>query len=92
MPKLPICKILLRLGNLKPGHKWLFRWFFEPKLFKLNCAPGPGSIKKLSKRLETEPSLIAEAEAALRVGVHWETQARPPHEHRVCQGWIHLSS
>lgn len=50
------------------------------------CLPsGPGSIKRLATRLEAEPALAAEAEAALRVGVHWETQTRPPHEHRVCQ-------
>merc|ERR1712159_535226 len=34
---------------------------------------------------EPSPQLIQDAEAALRVGVHWETQARPPHTHRVCQ-------
>ena len=50
------------------------------------CLPsGAGSIRSLSKRLSAEPSLIEAAEAALRVGVHWETQARPPREHRVCQ-------
>lgn len=41
------------------------------------------SIKNLARALT--PQLIEEAEAALRVGVHWDTQARPPHTHRVCQ-------
>ena len=50
------------------------------------CLPsGAGSIKRLATRLEAEPNLAEEAEAALRVGVHWDTQARPPHQHLVCQ-------
>ena len=50
------------------------------------CLPSSaGSIKRLSTRLAPDANLVAEAEAALRVGVHWETQVRPPREHRVCQ-------
>jgi hypothetical protein len=45
--------------------------------------PSSSSIKNLARALT--PRLVADAEAALRVGVHWETQARPPHTHRVCQ-------
>jgi len=44
-----------------------------------------GSIAKLGSRLEDDRALAAAAEAALRVGIHWGTQVRPPKEHRVCQ-------
>ena len=45
----------------------------------------PVAMRDLAQTLEASPRLIEEAEAALRVGVHWDTQARPPHTHRVCQ-------
>ena len=46
---------------------------------------GESGIKDLALTLNASPRLIEDAEAALRVGVHWNTQARPPHTHRVCQ-------
>jgi hypothetical protein len=47
---------------------------------------GRDSLTELAARLRTEPNLVEEAEAALRVGVHWETSVAPPLEHhRVCQ-------
>jgi hypothetical protein len=45
----------------------------------------PKNMRGLAHKLEASPRLIEDAEAALRVGVHWNTQARPPHTHRVCQ-------
>ena len=39
----------------------------------------------LGARLAADPALVAAAEAALRVGVMWDTQAKPPATHRVCQ-------
>ena len=44
-----------------------------------------GSIRELGNRLKREEGLSEAVAAALRVGVHWETQAKPPHTHRVCQ-------
>ena len=50
------------------------------------CMPTTtASIGELGARLNGDPRLVAEAEAALRVGVHWDTQVRPPHTHRVAQ-------
>ena len=46
---------------------------------------GRDSLTELAERLRTEPNMVEQAEAALRVGVHWETSVAPPHEHRVCQ-------
>ena len=46
---------------------------------------GSGSIKSLGERLSSDAALSSAAAAALRVGVHWETQVQPPGEHRVCQ-------
>ena len=46
---------------------------------------GRGSLAELAARLTAEPNLVEQAEAALRVGVHWETSVAPPLEHRVCQ-------
>jgi hypothetical protein len=46
---------------------------------------GRDSLTELAARLRTEPNLVEQAEAALRVGVHWETSVAPPLEHRVCQ-------
>jgi len=46
---------------------------------------GRGSLAELAARLRTEPNLVEQAVAALRVGVHWETSVAPPLEHRVCQ-------
>ncbi|KOO32113.1 protein-tyrosine dual specificity domain protein [Chrysochromulina tobinii] len=46
---------------------------------------GRDSLAELAARLRTEPNLVEQAEAALRVGVHWETSVAPPLEHRVCQ-------
>ena len=43
------------------------------------------AIKQLSARLAADPALRAAATGALRVGVHWDTQVRPPGTHRVCQ-------
>jgi len=43
------------------------------------------SIAKISSRLAADPALAAAAAAALRVGVHWDTQVKPPGQHRVCQ-------
>mmetsp|Transcript_37228 Transcript_37228/g.63943 ORF Transcript_37228/g.63943 Transcript_37228/m.63943 type:complete len:337 (-) Transcript_37228:175-1185(-) len=45
----------------------------------------PGAIAQLSERLAASPDLEAAVVAALRVGVHWSTQAKPPHTHRVAQ-------
>ena len=45
----------------------------------------PHGIGELGQRLHTDQSLLAAAEAALRVGVMWDTQVKPPHTHRVCQ-------
>jgi hypothetical protein len=42
------------------------------------------SILELNTQLNNT-KLVKEAEAALRVGVHWETSVKPPLEHRVCQ-------
>ena len=39
----------------------------------------------LGERLRGDAALTAAAEAALRVGVMWDTQVRPPATHRVCQ-------
>ena len=50
------------------------------------CMPTTtASIGELGERLNGDPGLVAAAEAALRVGVHWDTQVRPPHTHRVAQ-------
>ena len=46
---------------------------------------GRDSLTELAARLRTEPNLVEQAEAALRVGVHWETSVAPPLKHRVCQ-------
>ena len=43
------------------------------------------ALAELNERLAAEPQLAAAAEAALRVGVHWDAQAKPPHTHRVAQ-------
>lgn len=48
------------------------------------------SMRQLAERLRSEEHLASRAEAALRVGVHWDTQVRPlpanPHHgHRVAQ-------
>ena len=45
----------------------------------------PRNMRGLAHKLEASPRLVQDAENALRVGVHWGTQARPPHTHRVCQ-------
>uniref|UniRef100_A0A7S3AFC1 Macro domain-containing protein n=1 Tax=Haptolina ericina TaxID=156174 RepID=A0A7S3AFC1_9EUKA len=45
----------------------------------------PSSLSKLNAKLLASPELAAAAEAAVRVGVHWDTQAKPPHTHRVAQ-------
>jgi len=42
-------------------------------------------MRDLGMRLKNDATLAADAEAALRVGVHWDTQCRPPSTHRVCQ-------
>ena len=39
----------------------------------------------LGARLHADSELAAAAEAALRVGVMWDTQVKPPGAHRVCQ-------
>lgn len=44
-----------------------------------------GAIRELGERLNADATLVAKAEAQLRVGVHWDTQAKPPNQHRVCQ-------
>ena len=43
------------------------------------------AMRELGARLHEAPGLWERAEAALRVGVHWDTQVRPPHTHRVAQ-------
>ena len=43
------------------------------------------AIAELATQLTAEPALVAAAEAALRVGVHWSTSVTPPYEHRVAQ-------
>ena len=43
------------------------------------------SLNGLAKRLKKDPLLVAAAENALRVGVHWETSVKPPSNNRVCQ-------
>eukprot|EP00614_Pseudopedinella_elastica_P017427 CAMPEP_0172654222 /NCGR_PEP_ID=MMETSP1068-20121228/244221_1 /TAXON_ID=35684 /ORGANISM="Pseudopedinella elastica, Strain CCMP716" /LENGTH=566 /DNA_ID=CAMNT_0013468663 /DNA_START=507 /DNA_END=2207 /DNA_ORIENTATION=+ len=45
----------------------------------------PKSMGALGERLEADPAFAAEAEAALRVGVHWETSVKPPATHTVSQ-------
>lgn len=64
-------------GNSK-GHTWTMQNGYA-------MPSSPTSLAKLNKRLATEPDLAMAAEAAMRVGVHWDTQARPPHTHRVAQ-------
>ena len=46
---------------------------------------GRGSMAALGAALQADPALVAQAEAALRVAVHWDTQVKPPHTHRVAQ-------
>jgi len=36
------------------------------------------------QRLKSDTELVRNVEAALRVGVHWETSVKPPATHRVC--------
>ena len=43
------------------------------------------SLAELALRLRVESELVEQAEAALRVGVHWETSVMPPIKHSVCQ-------
>ena len=43
------------------------------------------AMRELGARFKKDAALADEAEKALRVGVHWDTQCRPPHTHRVCQ-------
>lgn len=43
------------------------------------------AMGKLGARLRDEAGLAARAEESLRVGVHWETQVRPPKTHNVAQ-------
>ena len=43
------------------------------------------AMQELGTRLANEEGLAEKAEAALQVGVHWDTEASPPHTHRVCQ-------
>ncbi|KAL1530149.1 hypothetical protein AB1Y20_001065 [Prymnesium parvum] len=43
------------------------------------------SIAELAAVLRSNPDMVAAAEDALRVGVHWDTQVKPPHTHRVLQ-------
>jgi len=65
------------LGNAK-GQLWQMQnGYALPKT--------PSSLAGLNERLAANPELSAAAEAALRVGVHWDTQAKPPHTHRVAQ-------
>jgi len=45
----------------------------------------PKAMAALGARLRDEPALAARAHGALRVGVHWATQAKPPKTHRVAQ-------
>lgn len=45
----------------------------------------PAALAALAARLREDPDLAARAEGALRVGVHWATQAKPPHSHLVAQ-------
>jgi len=50
------------------------------------CMPSrPGAMAELGALLNANPALVAQAEAALKVGVHWETQVAPPGTHSVCQ-------
>ena len=43
------------------------------------------SMGRLGARLEADPSLVAQAEEALRVGVQWDTEVECRSGHRVCQ-------
>ena len=45
----------------------------------------PNSMGELGARLNAHPDLVEEAEAALRIGVHWSTSVKPPAEHEVAQ-------
>ena len=45
----------------------------------------PASMGELGRRLRADAALVEAAEAALRVGVMWDTQVKPPATHRVCQ-------
>ena len=47
--------------------------------------PSGAPMRKLGERLKADAQLAAACEAALKVGVHWDTQAKPPHTHNVCQ-------
>lgn len=43
------------------------------------------AMKELEQTLGSNADLVAEAEAALRIAVHWDTQVRPPGTHTVAQ-------
>ena len=43
------------------------------------------SLRQLGTRLAADPDLKEQAEAALRVGVHWDTSVKPPATHTVAQ-------
>lgn len=43
------------------------------------------AMREVGNKLKKDAILAKEAEGALRVGVHWDTQAMPPNTHRVCQ-------
>ena len=50
------------------------------------CLPAtPAAMGTLGARLTADADLTAKAEAALRVGVMWDTSVKPPAQHRVCQ-------
>eukprot|EP00622_Pseudochattonella_farcimen_P004239 FR739586.1.p1 GENE.FR739586.1~~FR739586.1.p1 ORF type:complete len:251 (+),score=19.41 FR739586.1:47-799(+) len=42
-------------------------------------------MRELGDRLAADPHLVAEAEASLRIGVHWSTSVKPPAKHEVAQ-------
>lgn len=45
----------------------------------------PQTMAELGRRLNADPALVEEAEAALRVGCHWSTSVKPPATHEVAQ-------
>ena len=70
------------LGNGDPNGSSA-RWWTMRNGYALPSRPT--ALAELSQLLHETPDLVAEAGAALRVGVHWSTQVAPPRTHRVAQ-------
>ena len=65
------------VGNAKDAIWTMSNGYSLPKTKK--------SMGKLGARLEADPTLVARAEEALRVGVQWDTEVECRSGHRVCQ-------